>query len=250
VDKNEFVRKAPEYYALGIAIALSKNSRARTIGAIESAFSSSDYFFFQKTDLVDEAFKILARYGVVSIVADDFGPTMFRAEDRLSDWTKSETNPITLFGKFKELGDVAWLRSAIRKVNDTYDELQIEPADFDQDALDAPWEPIPIERSDQVLAEAMERVQDAIKSIEQDNGYAANAPGERQYVLANLKAFQNTIAEQLEIYWLQIKTFALEPLGRVITRFGAAAVGIAATAAKDAIIEWLKTAFSKAIDWL
>ncbi len=160
-----------------------------------------------------------------------------------------ETNPIALFRKYNQLANKDWLRSAIRSVNETYDSLQVEPSDFSQDTIEIEWEPIPLDRSNEALIQATEQVQKAINSIEQDNGYAANAPGEREYVLSNLKAFQKA-AEQSEIYWLQIKTFALEPLARVIKRFGPAALGIAATAARESIVEWLKIAFSKALHWL
>ncbi len=75
---SEFIQKAPEYYALGIAVTLTERSDARTIQVIESKFAPGDqYFYFQKEPLVDEAFKVLARYGVVTLIGDDFGPTIF-----------------------------------------------------------------------------------------------------------------------------------------------------------------------------
>jgi hypothetical protein len=155
-----------------------------------------------------------------------------------------------LFKKYREVANKDWLRRAIRSVNETYDSLEIDPKDFSQESVEIQWEPIPLDRSDEASTRVAEDLQNAITSIEQDNGYAANSPGEREYVLSNLKSFQKTVTEKSEIYWLQIKTFALEPLGRVIKRFGAAAVGIAATAARESILAWLKTAFSKALDWL
>ena len=148
------------------------------------------------------------------------------------------------------MGDRNWLQRALRSVDNAYEQLQITELDFDPDEMEIQWEPIPLDRSDGTLDRAIEAVGNVIEAIEQDNGYAANAGGEREYVLSNLKAFQRAVSEQAEIYWMQIKTFALTPLGKVITRFGSAAVGIAATAARDSILEWLKIAFSKALDWL
>jgi hypothetical protein len=251
MDTHEFIQKAPEYYALGIAVTLAERLDIRTIQAVESRFAPGDqYFYFQKNPLIDEAFRVLARHGVVSLIPDDFGPTIFRPEGHLPDWLRSDTNPIPLFRKYSQIANKDWLKSAIRSVNAAYDNLQVEPLDFSQDNFEIQWEPIPLDRSNEALIQATEEVQKAIKSIEQDNGYAANAPGEREFVLSNLKAFQRALTEHSEIYWLQIRTFALEPLGRVIKRFGGAAVGIAATAARESILEWLKTAFSKALDWL
>jgi hypothetical protein len=41
-----------------------------------------------------------------------------------------------------------------------------------------------------------------------------------------------------------------DPLARVISRFGPAAVGVAASAAKAAMFDWLKKNFTKALDWM
>ncbi len=210
----------------------------------------SGYQYFQKAALVEEALKVLDRYGVVKLIPDDFGPTVFLPATYLPDWFDSDENPIALFRKFKQVGDRNWLQRALRSVDNAYEQLQITELDFDPDEMEIQWEPIPLDRSDGTLDRAIEAVGNVIEAIEQDNGYAANAGGEREYVLSNLKAFQRAVSEQAEIYWMQIKTFALTPLGKVITRFGSAAVGIAATAARDLILEWLKIAFSKALDWL
>jgi hypothetical protein len=251
MDNSEFVQKAPEYYALGIAIGLADDPNARTIHQIQRKFAPGDpYAYFQKEPLVDEAFKILARHNVVDLIPDDFGPTLFQPKENIADWLESQQNPIPLFRKFNSLGNTEWLRRAIRSVNDTYDRLKIQYSDFSQDTIDVQWEPIPLNRSDPALAKAAQDLQNAITSIEQDNGYAANAPGEREYVLSSLKDFQKAIVERSEIYWLQVKTFALEPLARVVKRFGSAAVGIAASAARESIVDWLKTVFSKVVDWL
>jgi hypothetical protein len=77
MDKSEFVHKAPEYYAVGIAITLAEDPSARTIQVIDSRFGPGQYYYFQKEVLVDEAFKILAQYGVIHLIPDDFGPTLF-----------------------------------------------------------------------------------------------------------------------------------------------------------------------------
>lgn len=46
---------------------------------------------------------------------------------------------------------------------------------------------------------------------------------------------------------MQIRQFAIEPLGRVVQRFRDAATGVAAAAAKAALIEWLKSVIKGAV---
>jgi hypothetical protein len=75
------------------------------------------------------------------------------------------------------------------------------------------------------------------------NGYAANVPGERDYVVRSLKTFRSTLKESVQITGMQIKTFALDPLDMVISRFSGAALELVAGAARDAIVAWLKAKF-------
>lgn len=112
------------------------------------------------------------------------------------------------------------------------------------------WEPIPLDRDDPKLQEATEKLDEAIKTIEGDNGYAANLPGEREYVLSHLKSFAQMLKTKAEVYGRQIKTDAIDPLTRVAKRFGTAMVGVAATSAKEALIEWLKAHWPRQVAWL
>jgi len=135
-------------------------------------------------------------------------------------------------------------------VNKQYDELDITQDDFNNNLVEAQWEPIPLDRRDERLSGATEALDAAIGAIETDNGYAVHAVAEREYVLSNLRSASKALKEQTQIYWMQVKVFALEPLGRIIKRFGPAAVGMAALAARQAIFDWLKANFAKALDWL
>jgi hypothetical protein len=67
-------------------------------------------------------------------------------------------------------------------------------------------------------------------------------------VVSRLTAFSQALKEKSEVYWADVKANALEPLGRVVKRFGPAAVGVAAVAARNAITEWLKTNWSNFLD--
>ena len=108
----------------------------------------------------------------------------------------------------------------------------------------------PLDRSDAQLVDAAEAVEEAIAKIEADNGYAANVPGERDYVVQSLKSFSATLKESAQITGMQIKTFAIDPLNAVIRRFTGAGLELVAAAAKDAILSWLKVKFGTLVTWL
>jgi hypothetical protein len=252
MDKDEFIEKAPLYYALAIAVTLSNaKKQVNTIGELDNQISTNNVYL-EKAPLIDAATKLLSRENAMLVIADDFGPALFRASEELSTWLDgAAAERFPLFRKFRDAGkNITWLRSALKSVNKHYEELGVTSDDFENNAADAEWDPSPLNRDDQKLNAATEALDTAIHEIEGDNGYAVHYPGEREYVLSNLKNASQTLKSQPNIYWLQLKNYALEPLNRVIRRFGTAAVGVASTAAREAILEWLKEAFSRALDWL
>jgi hypothetical protein len=176
---------------------------------------------------------------------------MYRASETFEHWlSDSASKKFPLFDKFREIGsDSDWLRAALRKLNKVYGELGITDNDFAVEAEDQ-WEPIPLDRSDPLLEAATEKLDVAIEAIESDNGYAIHHPGERDHVLAQLKIFADAVKTRTQVYWPQVKTYAIDPLTRVVKRFGDAAVGVAAFAARQAIVDWLKANFAKVIGWL
>jgi hypothetical protein len=141
-----------------------------------------------------------------------------------------------------------WLRQSIIAVNNRAWQLSLSETDFQNEVPDQ-WEPIPIDRSDPLFQKAERDVENALEEIESSNGYAATAPNERNYVVDQLSNFVRYLKNEGQIQWMQIKVFALEPLARVIERFGNAAVGLAANAAKQAILDWLKKCATKIFDW-
>jgi hypothetical protein len=102
------------------------------------------------------------------------------------------------------------------------------------------WQPIPIERELEVVEQLTRKLNEAIESIRSDNGYTANQPEERQFVLDGLRAVSKRIKEDTQISVMYVREYALVPLGLVIDRFGKAATGMFAEAARKAIVEWLK----------
>ncbi len=190
--------------------------------------------------------------GVLIRISDDFGPPIYRRSPQFAQWYEKEAPAqFPLFQKFKELNkNRDWLIEALSTVNKVANELKINAKDFQRASEEIEWEPIPVQKSDPRLREVEENLEAAIDGIEADNGYAVNAPGEREYVLTSLKEFRDLLKTKTEIYWPQVKTYAIDPLTRVIRRFGDATVGILATAARQSLIEWLKIHLPKAIGWL
>jgi len=248
MDKIAFVDKAPSYYAFAIVTALKEaRGSPKTISDLDEIIESSQYRYLKKAPVLDEALRILSTSDGLEVIRDDFGPTLYQMRGDFNAWVTVLAVKYPVFEKFGVVSK-PWLRSALRSVNDSFDELKLTPDDFE--ARDSVWEPIPLNRSDDTLVAATAAVDAAIDAAESDNGYAVHAPGEREYVVSSLKSFSDILKNKAQVTALQIKTFAIEPLTRLIRRFGPAALGVTADAAKQAIFEWLKANFAKAISWL
>lgn len=250
MDKSTFIERAPEYYALALAYSLREAATRtpQTIGDMLDHFANYASRL-ESPVLVEHGMKILVDAHVVEEITDDFGPSVYVARSNLADWMKYQ-NEYPVFKKFAAIQSESWLVQAIRSVNEQYHLLDIKSSDFSDVSRDQFWEPIPLDRSDPKLEEVARVIDQAIVSIEADNGYAVTFPGERDYALSALKTVSTLIRQESQIYWMQLKTFAIDPLNRVIKRFGEAAVGLVARAAKDALFDWLKDHIHKALDWL
>ena len=55
-------------------------------------------------------------------------------------------------------------------------------------------------------------------------------------------------SRRLQILIMQLRTYALEPLGIVVKRFGKAAVGVVARAATEGVMKWLKGIIKSGLD--
>ncbi len=249
MDKLEFIEKAPGYYVLAIAVTLSRLGNELAASAtIENTFDA-DEDYFRRDRLWGAAIVTLLRHGVIEVVPDDFGPTLYRPQPSIDEWLqKTAPTLYPWYPKFSAAGD-PWLKAAMRNINNQYALLRLRDEDFDS-AEEAEWEPIPVDLNDPALIEAIKAVDKAVVAIEGDNGYAVHAEGERSYVLASLKDFQRTLKERTVIYARQVKALVVDPLGRVIGRFGNAAVGLAASAAREAIFDWIKTHAAKLLSLL
>jgi hypothetical protein len=243
MDKHSFVDSAPAYYALALAVALlNANPRrgdAFTLEQLEN-YGGSDL----NPILVKAGMRLLQEVGVAETIKEAFGPPLYGRTDALTqDWLYTNASfHFPIFLRYSEIRNADWLKAAIADVNDKYFQLSLTEADFEE-APPSVWEPLQLDRGDEQLVEVTAKVDEAIASIEADNGYAANVPGERDYVVSSLKAFSKTLKENAQITVMQIKTFALEPLGLVLNRFAGSALALVAAAAKDSLLTFLKSKF-------
>jgi hypothetical protein len=245
MEKSDYVEKAPLYYALGIAFTLLRTGAGySSLRQLSEVLDPSHPPLFDRSLLAEKATAVLKKAGAVDVMEDDFGPTLYAATDTLRTWIDSA--PYAPFVKFHAAGySTAWIVEAIETVNFAYNQHGLTPDDFEGPDERAQWEPLPLDRSDPILISAQEALETAIGQIEADNGYAVHAPGERSYVLSSLKAVGKALKEEGQITAMYVKTFALEPLARVVARFGPGAVGVVAAAARAALTDWLKSMLTK-----
>jgi hypothetical protein len=115
------------------------------------------------------------------------------------------------------------------------------------DNEEAQWEPIPLDRADNKQEAAIKALDKIIEDLRSDNGYASSNPEEKAFVQEGLSATSKRLKEDTQTSWMYIREFALKPIQILIKRFGVAAIGLAASAAKEALLVWLK---SKGVNFL
>jgi hypothetical protein len=272
MDKAEFIKSAPMYYALAIAVAFMSVSNDGYLSeqSIKNEYSAEDgdgdHFNYLATDpLFIEGIAILAKSQIIEIVPDRFGPPLFKRDAAFDDnFIKLCQDTSSPFFKYSRLGRGGrlWLSGALLSVNHAYLSLGIKPGDFKDPLLqlealfldnldetqeqiplessDQDWEPLPLDRTDEKLQAAIERLDETVEQLRSDNGYAATHPEEKSYVLDKLQAVTRRLKEDTQISVKYLKDYAFEPLGILIKSFGKAAIGIFAEGAKTALIEWLK----------
>lgn len=247
MNRHRFIEVAPVYYGLAIATFFQNTN------SLDFAYKNT-FAEYYVTDPDrgriehlhnDILFKVGADYaakeGLIEVINDDFGPVIYKASEKLGEnWQRLATDKSLPFFKYDSVGNggFRWLTAALDNVNDRYSELGIGAEDFD--GLNTEWEPIPLERHDQDLAQAIARIDDVIQSVRSENGYSASFLEERNYVLDKLQSVSKRLKEDFQISYIYLREFALEPLIILVRRFHEAAIGVAATAAKEAIKEWLK----------
>lgn len=250
MDRTRYVQKAPQYYAAAIYAYMRQRSGVISETAIQNFYTDEArlYEYLQKNLLFRKAVDFLEAHDLLQRITDDFGPTLYR---RTESSSYAEAQGLTGFadspvGKCFELDwDIGWIKEALQRVNDLYDELVIAPDDFE--SADREWAPLGLERGDPTLQEAIERIDEVIEAVRADNGYAANVPEERAYVLTSLSTGSEVLKNEQTTSFPFVRVYILEPLERVIRRFKDGVLGAIAEGARAAIVQYIK---DHAVGWL
>jgi hypothetical protein len=247
MDKDTFVKIAPDYYATAILAYLYRMTRPVSREELSKEYSipgnmedPDGWFYFTKNRIFEAAVEILLEHEIINIIRNPFGPPII--SPRRDFYTKVEViakDRSFPFYKYRLTdGGEIWLREALQSLDRTYSDLQISATDFD--APDREWEPLPLERDDPLLQKTIDAVDETIEKVRADNGYAAHLAEEREYVLDGLSAFSKRLKEAASISVGYIRKYAVGPLGTLLTRFKDNALGLAASVAREALKEWLK----------
>jgi hypothetical protein len=252
MDKAEFIELAPQYYSVAIIAYLSQH-RAWAVSRqefLDHYSINKGWSYLGRDKIFEIAVTWLLQKGVIRLVPDPFGPPIIVTspdfDDKYDQLSRDYNYPLYKYGMTAD-GD-SWLRDALKKLDEDYSQLDIAEADFD--TPDEEWQPLPLERDDPQLQKAIAAVDDVAEKVRADNGYAANLPGEREYVLDGLSALSKRLKEASTISVAYLREFAFAPLSKVLRRFKDAAIGLAASAAKEALKDWLKRKGIAFLDWL
>jgi hypothetical protein len=246
VDKREFVKLAPRYYALAILQHLRNRGAPASESSIQEGFKEegdegNSFYYVDNEVLFDQALQFIVDAALITVIRDPFGPLIIRAVDNFYD----KMDEILAHGPppFQNYGMVPdreeWLRNALLRVNRAYEEFGIKSTDFDEKEPDE-WEPLPLERGSNKLEDVVNRLDETIETLRSDNGYSVTAPEEKSYVLDGLSNLRRKLSDTTTVSYGYVKKYGMEPLRLLINRFGPAAIGVAAMAAREAIISWLK----------
>jgi hypothetical protein len=250
VDKARYVQIAPAYYALAIAHFLGRNyARPASESDIVNFYTVRDdddpdgNSFLCHRSLLAAGLRFLVENSLMDTIKDDFGPTLYRQsslyDNRLRELKKDERLPFYKLGLIDE--PLSWIYAALASVNSNYELLDISTEDFKNPPdADADWAPIPLDRDDTNLKGAIAAIDETIEQVRADNGYNANVPEERAYVLDSLSTLSKRLKEAATVSYPYIERYGIEPLKLLIRRFSGAAIGIAAEASRDAVVTWLK----------
>jgi hypothetical protein len=246
VEKSRFVEVAPRYYALAICVVLRSAGGLLSLEEIQNSYQyrEDDNFepesLLRKDPVFEAAIAWLSERGMIESLLDDFGPPIYQRSDDFDDgWNDLVEQPGSVFHKYAALTTPGgWLYDALRALVETYDRLQISPEDFGQPEDE--WQPLPLERGDESLTTAIASLEDTMRLVRADNGYSVAHPEERAYVLSSLSSTLETLRTATTTSIVFLKKNALEPLQRLALRFGTAAIGMAAEAARADIVEFLK----------
>jgi hypothetical protein len=253
VERNRLLELAPQYYICAICSYFGRpDNRVASTTTLwnQAGYSEGRAGGMKNSPLFWYTLNKLATDGFLDALTDDFGPTIYTRKDEFAaKWAELRKQPGTVYFKWDiDPAGPTWLANALDAVNKALGEQKIVQEDFQKP--DAEWEPIPVDRGNPKLQAATEALQKTIEAVEQDNGYNATLPQEKSFVVDSLKEVEQKLQKSDEISFAYLKRKAIDALDILIRRFGTASVGLAASAARAAIFDWIKEAGGKFLHWL
>jgi hypothetical protein len=254
-DRVRFIEVAPHYYAVAIISYFQDREHRSTTAAnlverMQDEWSNMQIIpvgLLETPPIFWKAIDWMVSEGLVRLIEDEFAPTMIVRNagftTRVVELTKVQNTPLQKFADLND--DQLWLTAVLFEIEKRANEFGITDEDFNNPDLE--WAPIPLDRSEPELNEVIESVDNAVEIVRADNGYAANKPEERNYVVDGLSVFRTRIKEAASISMPYIRQYAIDPTIRGIKTLGQSAAGVALELFKQKVKEWL---VSRGIPWL
>jgi hypothetical protein len=243
MDKAEFVKLAPQYYALAIGLAFEYKGGPLTRQSIMNEYvmqedGEESYSLVDDFATWNRATAWLVEREMIVAFIDPFGPPVYNKggtfDSQWNDLCRSERP----FENARQSGDEqGWTREALRAVYAEHIRLAIRASDFEEPERE--WEPIPLDRNDEALQTAIVSLDKTIEAVEQSNGYASEHAEERNFVLDNLRMLSQKLKSAGTISVSYIRAHGLTVLKRVQDRFIDTSIGEGAKEATNAIVHWL-----------
>jgi hypothetical protein len=196
MDKAGFIKLAPKYYALAIALTFTHKGDALTRQSIMNEFIVHEEAGDDPYSLLDDftvwnlAIAWLVDREMIVSFTDPFGPPIYSKGDIFeSQWNDLCRAERPFENAQRSGGAVRWTHEALGAVYREYMRLGIRASDFENPERE--WEPIPLDRNDEALQTAIVSLDKTITEVEQSNGYASEHSEERNFVLAG--PFQPTL---------------------------------------------------------
>jgi len=188
---------------------------------------------------VQIAFENLCSLGLLAAIVTPHAKRRYRADDVNVFLFQESQGPFQgelrkAVDLYRELGQ-EWL---IESLQNALDGRYVEDVPFPP--TEAPWSPLKLERPDPELDELSDKLGELAELVRSDNGYAHDESGERDDIVARLKAAASYVRTASLFTSSAVAVYVTWPLERLIARFGSAAIGAASKVALDLFTSWLK----------
>lgn len=243
-------KKAVPYYACSIARILNEQATYTLPTLVAASYAkessvASPRFRLQDQEVVADALKFLENVSILEYVTDEFGPDLILRHKNFSqNYDALLREEGTVFKKYVSAGErrLDWLNEALDRIN----ELLSGSSDADSQTVEVGteieeedrWEPLPISREDESYKAAIESAEKALEVIEQNNGYAATHPEERNGIVHTIRGTLDAIKNGTPSRTAIIEGL-LKPFKFVAGKFSEGVMSEFAKVAVAAIIKWL-----------